>query len=374
MKKYIIIGAILTIFMGMFYKKVYILKHTFKTITPKIGDMMVKINGVGNVGSENIYKISALYGGKVYDFNIKVGDFIKKGQLIAKIDSVDLIDKIKELQQNIKVIKENINSLIIDKKSAYNQYLYLADVLRKNTQLYKKNAISELEYKKYQTDTLVSDLKVKSLDKKILSLQNQILQLQANINGLYKKLKKYTIVSDVDGYVIKKYISNFDVIGNNQPLIEIVNPKDVWIDTFIDTRISGEVKLNNKSFIKLRSNLKTDGYVYKINPVNNIVTNEREIFIKFNKLPIPFYLNEQAVVDINVKKLKNITKIPPEAIVVNNKKYGVWILKNNRVHFQPIKIIAYGEKMVAIKNLNETIVLPNPKNISLKEGMKIYYD
>jgi len=374
MKKYVISLAVLGLVGFGMYQKVYIPKHTFKVVTPKKSDMPVVVNGVGNIGSENIYKVSALYGGKIYDFNISLGDFVKKGQIIAKIDSVDLEDKLKELQANLKVINDNINSTKLDKDSAYKQYIYQEEVLKKNYKLYKKRAISELEYKKYKTDRDVAKLKVKSLESKLQSLKNQIPQIQASISGLEERLKRYTLFAPIDGYVTKKYISNNDIIGNNQPLIEIVNPKDVWIDTFIDTRISGTVKLGDKSVISLRSGLKTNGYVSKIDPINNAVTNEREIFIRFNKVPIPFYINEQAIVDIKLKTLKNVTTIPPIAIVVKDEKYGVWVLKNNKVYFKPIDILAHGNKSVAIKDLNDKIVIPNPNKATLKEGMKIYHD
>lgn len=358
----------------LFYKKVYIPKHTFKTTTVQKADMKVKIEGVGNVGSENIYKVSAVFGGRVNDFNISVGEYVNKNQLIAKIDSVDLNKQIQSIKENIKVIKANIQSLKADKESSYKDYLYQEDVLKKNRKLYQKKAISELEYRKYLTNRDVAKLKVSSIGQKIVSLQNQIKQSEANIAALEEKLKRYTIKAPVSGYVTKKYISNHDVIGNSQPIIDVVSPKDVWVDTFIDTRISGGVKINDKAFIHLRSGKNLKGYVYKINPVNNAVTNEREIFVKFNKTPVPFYLNEQAIVNIKTADLKNMNTIPAKAIAFYSQKEGVWILKNGKAHFIPVKILARSGNKVAIDKGDITVIIPDPKKKTLKEGMKIYND
>jgi len=369
------IGFVVVIIFGVvFYNKVFVPKHTFKIVTPKKSDMIIKVNGVGNVESENSYKVSAIYGGKITDFNIKIGQFINKGELVAQIDSIDLKDKIDEIKKNIDVIEANIKSLEIDKKSAYKDYLYQEEVLKKNRRLYHKKAISELEYKKYLTNRDISKLKVNSLAKKIISSKNQIMQLEATIKGLEERLKRYTIKAPVSGYVIKKYVSNYDVVGNYQPLIEIVNPKDIWIDTFIDTRLSSKVKIGQKTFIILRSGLKKEGYVYKINPVNNMVTNEREIFIKFKQTPIPFYINEQANINIKINKLTDIVTIPASAVVFYKQKQGVWIVKKHKAHFKPIEIIAHANKKVAVNLSNVEIIMPNPKKKPLSEGMKIYYD
>ena len=376
MKKYIVGLAVVSLAGFGIYKKVYIPKHTFETTTTQKSDMKVIINGVGNVATKNLYKVSTIYGGKVLDFNINLGDWVKKGELIAKIDSVDIEDKIAELQENIKVLQKNIIATQVDRDSAIKQYLYSEDVLRKNQKLYQKKAISELEYKKYLTDKEVAQLKVDSLNAKIDSLKQQINQINYSISGLQEKLKRYSIYAPVDGYVTKKYISNNDVINPSMPIIEIVNPKDVWVSTPIDTRISADVKINDKAMIKLRSS-KTfkKGYVVKINPINNAVTNEREIFVKFDKLPIPFYLNEQAIVNIKVGMLKNVNIIPSKVVSFYKGKYGVWVIENKKLHFIKITILNNNGKKTAIKeNITQPIVIPNPKKAPLKEGTKTYND
>ena len=111
-KKYLIYLAIIGLIAFGFYKKVYIPKHTFKTVHPSSGDMAVKVNGVGNIGAKEIYKIGSVYGGKVLSLTINEGDFIKKGDLVAKIDSIDLNDKISEQEANIKKLQSELKELL----------------------------------------------------------------------------------------------------------------------------------------------------------------------------------------------------------------------------------------------------------------------
>ncbi len=377
MKKYLIFTVIILILGFGFYKKIYIPKHTFKTIQASVSNMSVKVNGIGNVGAKDIYKVASIYGGKVLSFEINEGDFIKKGTLIAKIDSIDLSDKIDELDANIKKLQNDIKALELDKQSSIISYKYQEDIYTKNQQLFKKGAISELDFKKYKTNMNISKLKVSSLSAKIKSIYSQITQIKASLNGLKQKLIRYTIFAPVDGYITKKLISNFAIINPNQTLVEIVNPKDVWIKTHIDTRISGDVKLGNIAIIELRSsNIKFHGKVTNIKPINNSVTNEREINVSFDNLPIPFYLEEQAVVNIKIKELKNILKIPLSALAIYKEKNGVWIIKNGIVNFKTLSILAYDNKGAATKDIteNDILLIPDVKKKTLLNGMKIYYD
>ena len=375
--KYLILVVVVGIIGVGFYKKVYIPKHTFKIVTPSKGNIPFEISGIGNVGAENIYKIGALYGGKMYDFSLQAGDKVEKNQTIAKIDSVDLINQIKSQNALIAKLKEDIKALQSDKKSAEVNYQYQLDLFKKNAKLYKLHSISSLEYEKYKTQKDIAKLKISTLEANIKALNKQILQTEENIKGLQKRLKFYTIISPVSGYVTKKIAENHQILPPNSTIIEVVNPKDVWIQTYIDTRISGDVKIGDEAIIKLRSsNKRYKGKVVNINPVNNPITYEREIDVKFDNLPIPFYMSEQARVWIKIKNLKNIIKIPAKAIVFYQEKEGVWVVKNNKVFFKPIKILTRYKNEAGVRGLNidDKIVIPNPKKAPLKNGMKIYND
>ena len=377
MKKSIVIIGILAIVGFGFYNKVYIPKHTFEVTQATKGDIDVVVNGIGNVDAQNIYKIGSLYGGQINSFDIKQGQHINKGDLIANINSVDLSNKIDEQKALIQKLQSDINSLKVDKQSAKVNFNYQLELFKKNEKLFKTHSISSLDYQKYLTLKDTAKLKIDTISSKIVSLQNQIKQIQANINGLEKRLSLYKIVAPISGYVTKKLVTNYQIIMPNQTLIEITNPKDVWVATYIDTRQSGKVKIGDKATIKLQSSdKKYDGYVVNINPINNPVTYEREIDVAFKNLPIPFYLQEQAKVNIAINSLKNVIKLPTKALTISNQKDGVWVLKDEKATFVPLKIITYKNDIVAVSGIDETskIIIPNPNKKPLTNGMKIYHD
>ena len=132
MKKYLIYVTIAILLGFVFYKKVYIPKHTFKTTAVTGGDMPITVSGVGTIGAKDIYKIGSLYGGAVLSFGVNEGDFIKVGDLIAQIDEVDLKDKIDEQKANINKLSDDIKSLEIDKQIATVEYNYQNSIFVNN--------------------------------------------------------------------------------------------------------------------------------------------------------------------------------------------------------------------------------------------------
>ena len=147
--------------------------------------------------------------------------------------------------------------------------------------------------------------------------------------------------------------------------------------TFIDTRISGDVKVGDIAVIKLRSSNKLHkGKVVNIKPINNGITYEREIDVGFDNLPIPFYLEEQAIVDIAIKKLQNIVKIPTKVLVNYKNQDGVWVVEYHKAKFKPIEILSHSDKFVGVDglSLDDKILVPSPNKKALTDGMKIYHD
>ena len=65
--KYLIISGVSAFLAMAFYFKIYIPKHTFKTIQPTIGSLQVGVKGIGNVNALNIYPITAQTGGKILE-------------------------------------------------------------------------------------------------------------------------------------------------------------------------------------------------------------------------------------------------------------------------------------------------------------------
>ena len=376
-KKIYILVTILIIFIAIIYKKNFIDKYTYKTVAVKVGNMNSNVYGIGNISAKNTYKVGSIFSGEIEGFTLQEGDLVKKGDVVATIDSVDLIFKIKESQANILASNSDLNALIIDKKRALDEFNYKELLFKKFETLYAKKAVSEVAYVKYSNDLDIAKSKVDKLVAQINSTKGHIDQLIATKEGLQAKLGKYTIVSNTDGVVINKLVDNHNIISKGQVLVEIVNPNDIWIDSYVDTRVSGGVEIGDKVTIGLDSTNKIyNGHVVNINPYNNKITNERNIRVRFDTLPKPYYLEEQAYVNINIGSFYNIAMIPVNSVIKHAGKSSVWIISNNKASLKQINILARNNKFIATNDLsiNDRVITSTENKAKLVSGMSVYYD
>ncbi|WP_293445843.1 HlyD family secretion protein [Persephonella sp.] len=252
--------------------------------------------------------------GKIIKLYKKEGDYVKKGEIIAKIDDTDYRLKLQQLRKQIeslkfkeialkdklekikKQIRIKIDTSILTKKQIkasiealrsqleqVNSQLSLAkkdeerfsDLLKKELIPHRKYDVvkTNLDVLKYKKDYILKKLKeleiglqkaeegiklAKSEEKTVKELENQIKSLSKNIQSLQKKeedilnLISYTsLKSPYNGQIAKKFVSEGEVIRAGIPVYSVVPENSLYILVLLEeTKLEG-VKVGNKVNIKI---------------------------------------------------------------------------------------------------------------------------
>ncbi|MDO8282086.1 MAG: efflux RND transporter periplasmic adaptor subunit [Thermodesulfovibrionia bacterium] len=374
--KYALAAVLLFVSALFFYQKAYVPKRTFTTVSPLRGDLEVEVFGIGEVDAKNIYTISSQSGGKLDGVYKDQGEWVKNGELLAVIDPVDLKSKLAEGRAAYQKALLEIEAA--KKEYALNEERHKLALLtyERYDRLYKKEYVAQAEYDNAKTEMLTSEIQLQGNGVNIRSGEAEAAGLLQSINGIEAKLKTLQIRSPIDGYVIVKEAETSETVTPSQPILRIVDPETLWIRTYIDERISGDIRAGQRAGITLRSqpDRSFSGHVSRINTMSDSVTQERVVEIIFDEIPMPFFVNEQAEVHIQVKTLSNILKIPASLIVAYGGKKGVWISKDKAAHFQTLEIIAQSDDEVAVGSgidENSRIIIPDAHKKTLHEGMSI---
>lgn len=374
--KYLIVVIILGGVGSLFYNKVYIPKTTYTIITPKVGDFNQTIRGIGNVGAKDIYSITAQTGGKIVALHTDVGQWVKKGDLLIVMDGVDLVQQLEVAQATLQKSKYDIKTSEDELTNLQVQKRLLEITFKRYKTLKKQKFASQVEYDKAKADLDSINANIKATKSRINSVKAGLNIAKKNIDVIRVKLSRLKVKAPIDGYVIEKNAQVAQSVLPSTPIFKIVDAKTLWVETKIDERISANIHPKDSATITLRSqpNKHYHGSVKRINAMSDAVTLEREVDVAFDAIPLPFYINEQAEVNIELKRVQNVLKIPASVVVQNSGKLGVWILKNGHAYFHEIEIIAQNGVEVAVKDFSKTaqIVVPNIKKKPLQEGMKIH--
>ena len=369
--KWIVLAALLALGGWLFYTKVYIPKATYDYVTAKKGDLPLTVFGIGTVGAKNLYPVSSNYGGKLLEVKKDQGEWVKKGEIVAILDAVDLPDQLAQAEALLKKAVYETQAAQKELKSLYARHELAKLTFDRYDRLYKKGYAAQAEYDRARTDLQSVKAQIEASKARIESSAQEQKRARKNISGLKQRLQRLVIKSPVDGYVISKDAEKAQTIAPQQPIVTVVEPSQVWIKANVDERISGDIRVGQRVRIVLRSREHSplDGKVARIEAKSDPVTEERIVDVAFDEVPIPFYVNEQAETYIHTGSVDDGVLIPANVVVHD----GVWVYKKGEAHFVEVKILGRHEGTVAVEGLEEgaIVLVPDPHKKPLFDGADV---
>jgi len=267
-------------------------------------DVTHELSLYGKISSdqERVIKIYPLAGGYIQNIKVELGDFIKKGQVLATMVSSDVVNLRKDLiaaEANMGIAKRNMDAA---------------------KDMYESGIVSERDYvattKEYQK--AASEV---SRDKELMRLYS---------GG--DSQQEYIIKSPIDGFLVEKNVnSNMQVRADNgQNLFTISDLKDVWVIANVYETDIDKVKLGYPAIVTTLTypDKKFLGEVDKI--YNTLDASTRSMKIRV-KLTNPDYLLKPemfANVELVYKENHKMITVPSKGLIFDNSRNYVMIYKS----------------------------------------------
>ena len=208
------------------------------------------IKGNGRIeGNETV--ISTKFAGQVVELKADEGDYVRKGDLLAVIDTRSLSAEIESDKMKLEEISKQISSIDGDIKAVKSDINLFEKEVSRTKALIKRSFSSQLEL----------DRNTNSLEK----AQAQLLVLESNRSALkasYESLKylikskeinkeDMSIIAPTDGVILYRLVENGENLGANGKLFVMYNPDDLYMTVYMPSKLAGQVKIGDEAYIKL---------------------------------------------------------------------------------------------------------------------------
>ena len=280
----------------------------------------------GKVDADNISYVSPRYGGgQVKAIFVKKGDYVKKGQLILKLDDAVARQSLIAAKQGLETIKTQI--------------ALAKDLYNRQNNLWKQGIGTEVQL-------LTAKAQAETLEK-------QLLTGEANYRTAQEQASAANVVSDVDGVVDELNIRAgefFTGFIGNMPQVKIVNTSTLKVVTEIPENYIARVSLGTPVQLFLTDinktyNSKVSFASKTINPNNRSFTAEAKI--PFDKLIRP---NQNVEIKIEDYTAKNAIAVPVNTIQTDDKGKYVYVA------VQEGKLLVARKKQVIVGELSGALI------------------
>lgn len=163
--------------------------------------------------------------GRIVKLNFDEGDSVKAGQLVAELDSTDIIARLNQTKMSLENARLNIVLSQVNLQKAE------LDFNRAKSQLQNK-VIPQAEFDNAQNKYLAAQAELKIAQSKILSIESEIKVIET-------QLANTKIYSSLNGVVAKKWVLIGEVMQPGQPIYSIYQADDLWVTAQLEeTKIS----------------------------------------------------------------------------------------------------------------------------------------
>lgn len=287
---------------------------------------VIKLNGKIQPNDALQAKVYALVSGKIKSVNAELGDYVKKGQQLAIIQSTEVAGTSNDLslaQSDVALTKKSLETTqdLYDGKLATEQDLINAKVA------YNK-AVSEL---------------------------NRARQVSAITGG---KSSAYILTAPLSGYIIEKNItSNSEVRNdNNTDLFAIADLSKVWVIANVYEADMNNIALGDEVKVNTLADPQKD-YSGKIDKIYNVLdpgTRTMKVRISMNNPKGGLKPEMFATVTVSGKPSANkVLTIPSQAIVLDNSNnYVVVKDSTDKLKIKQIEIIKRVDPKAFVTGVN----------------------
>ena len=313
------------------------------TIKPTKGDFANVVVATGEVSAQNLIDVGAQVSGQIQKLFVKTGDTVKKGEIIAKIDSVKQSNEVGKLKAENEILLADLNASEISLKILNSKY-------KRQKTLYNKNATS-----KEALDDAYDLVALKIAQ--ISQIKARVLQNQIALDTAMTNLGYTQILSPLDGVVISTIAKEGQTVNANQttPLIvQIADLSKLEINMQIAEGDLPKVKTGMKVrySILANPNKKFDGIISSIDPAMTTLSDGVKNTQNSQKNEAVYYYAKILVDNSNnflkigmtteneivIEEVKDAIYLQKNAIIKEGDKFFVKILKDEKPIKKEVKV------------------------------------
>lgn len=305
--------------------------------TQVVGDMDSKrqFTYSGEVRGRYESQLAFQVGGKLVKRNVELGSQVVVGEILMQIDPKD--------------IQQTVNSSSAQVYSAESQLRLAENNLNRYRQLYEQGAVSRAQYDQY----------ISSYDAAVAASRQASAQYSQGSNQLdYSVLR-----AAADGVISAINVEAGQVVSAGQSVLTLVQDGEREVEISVPENRIEQIRTARqiKIFFWALPDIIVNGKVREISPIADATTRTYKVRINLQNLPpqVKLGMTASANVENENEENKHTVEIPLSAVYQTDGSPGVWVVKNNIVALQPVKVGEFGNSKIQVLsgiNPGETIV------------------
>jgi len=335
--------------------------------------LRLRVSATAQVREKTVIKSEV--SGKVESIRVKIGDWVKKGQLLVKIEDTEKRLEVERAKTNkLKSLAEYLINSGLEEMQEEDPAGFDSKKVKEVRQRYlsaiedfRKGNIKEKEFDRISDEYDKVMVSSGTWRENIRKVQDGLSEAVIALKQAELNLRKTSIYSPFQGRISELNVSKGEIISNGEDILKVVNLKSIYLEGFA---LESEIKnLKLGTLVRVKFDSYSDRYfrgvIDAISPEVDQENKTITLYIKMNNDENLILPGMHAEIDVEYKVFKDVIKVPIQAIIVRQERPLVFVINGKTVNWVYVDLGPRNDEEQIIQRFHSEV---NPGDQVVIEG------
>lgn len=370
----IILWALLMIAIGFVIYRIGFMPIPVSVHRVSTGQVVAEVMGTGTLEARIRATVGSKIQGRLTQILADQNTSVKKGQILAILDSRELIGQVNIAEASLNAAKATAERVRTDEVRAKVVMSQSKRDYQRYTKLSESKSISDSDLEKSREKLSLSEADMSKASAAITEAVLHIVTAEKNL--LYHKsgLENTEIRSPFDGLVVRRNMEAGDIAVPGASVFELISTDEMWVSAWVDESAMSGLAPDQPARIVFRSEPSKSypGKVIRLGREVDRETREFLVDVRTEHLPDNWAVGQRAEVYIEIGRKSDVPVISSHTIVWHDGKSGVYLVINGKAVWKEVRFGLKGVEISEIKeglSLNDTVIADSYEKI--KDGKRV---
>jgi membrane fusion protein, multidrug efflux system len=307
------------------------------------GKISAFLTVVGNLVGEQTVEVVPRTGGRVTSISVKLGDRVRRNQVVAKIEDREIVEQVNQAEASHKVAEATIRQRQADLELAKTS-------VERSRNLYGRQLLPKQTLDDSEARYSAAQAQVDLAYAQLAQSASRLVELRINLGNT-------NVVSPVDGFVAKRNVDPGAWVSNQAGVASVVDISSLRLVANVVEKDLRMVSAGDPAVVEVDAfpGEKFNGKIARVSPILDPATRTAPMEIEIPNANFRLKPGMYAKVTLEVESKENVLLIPKVALVDSEGQRGIYQASGeSRAAFKPVKIgIEDAERVEILDGLTE---------------------
>jgi len=200
----------------------------------------------------DVVRLSAQTAGEIDSMAVDEGDPVRRGQLLARIDTRDLELQLQQQSAMLTETQANLKNVDAQETQLQARLRFNNDMVKKTRNMVQEGAATQQELDQLVTENDVLNAQLEAIRTQRAVIRSKQQQIKSAMDLIERQISKSNIMSPLDGLVLTRLRLAHEVVAPGVALLEVADPQKMEAIIYVPLEDLPQVKIGQTVKVDLQ--------------------------------------------------------------------------------------------------------------------------